>query len=152
MADIKIQPLGERLSDDEIAELAAALESVGAPRLPRSADDMELTIAEGIDNKAFEDILDRLEALDAACEIYLPIEFDGPLQVGDLQVGSVPALLEALDELKAELSIDEDEGDEDADEELADDLMAGKLRAMWKLIHHGATEATERLLPLHLVG
>ena len=153
MADIEIQPLGERLSDDEIAELAAALESAGAPRLPRTVDDMELTVAEGLDDKVFEDLLDRLEALDAACDIYLPIDFEGPVQVGDLTVGSVPSLLEALDELKAELSIDEDESDEEDDDDNQDeDLLAGKLRAMWKLLHQGATEANERLLPLHLVG
>ena len=158
MADIEVQPLAERLSDEEIEELAGALESVGAPRLPRVPEDMELTIAEGIDDKVLEDLLDRLEALDAACDIYLPIEFDGPVQVGDLSVGSLPALLEALDELKDELSVDEgdaddeDESDEADEDEDADDVLAGKLRAMWKLVWKGATEATERVLPLHLVG
>lgn len=162
MAHIEVAPLTERLSEEEIEELAAALASAGAPKLPAAGDGVELTVAEGIDEDVLDDFLDRLDALEAACDIYLPTEFEGCVSVGDMQVGSTAHLLEALEELKDELLIDADEDEDDEDEEDDDDedetsddaseIMEAKLKSLWKLFHTGATEATNRHLPLHIVG
>lgn len=144
MAVIEIQPLTERLSDEEIEELADALETVGAPRLLRSTEGNELTLAEGIDEDVLDELLDRLEEHDAACEIYLPAEFDGRVAVGDMMVGSVSSLVDALEVLRDELAGDEDDDGDSTVE-------AAKLRKIWKLLHDGANEALDRSLPLHLV-
>jgi len=64
------------------------------------------------------EFLDRLEAHDMAADIFLPVEFDGRLHVGDLRVASAVSLSETLEEMKEELSIEDDEYEEDdADEE-----------------------------------
>jgi hypothetical protein len=151
MAEIEIGPLTQRLSDDEIAELAGSLEKFGAPRLPAAPDDSPVTVGDALDDDAFSEFLDRLVSHDIACEIYLPVEFDGRLEVAELRVGSAPLLLEALEELKDELSIDEDE-DEEAYEDEDDDaaLLEGKLRHIWKLLYEGVQAAIERHLPLHI--
>ena len=160
MAGIKVMPLSERLGDDEIAELAAAMEHLGAPRLPRALDDTSLVVSEDVDDDVLAEFFDRLEAYDLACEIYLPVEFDGRVEVENLRVGSAQAVLDVLEEMKDELFADEDdEDDEDAeeDEPAADDydaeqreILDGKVRRIWKLFHAGAKEAVERKLPLHI--
>ncbi|MSP63495.1 MAG: hypothetical protein EXR72_24755 [Myxococcales bacterium] len=151
MAQIEIAPLSERLGDDEIVELAGGLESLGAPRLAKSSDDNPIPVGQPIDDDVLSEFLDRLEAHDVACEIYLPVEFEGRVEVADLRVGSAVALLEVLEELKDELGIDADDDADDADD--ADDdalLLDAKLRHVWKLLYDGASSAVERHLPLHL--
>ncbi len=152
MAEIEIAPLSERLSDEEIAELAGGLEQLGAPRLPKATDDQPVPVGDRIDDDVLAEFLDRLEAHDLACEIYLPMEFEGRVEVADLRVGSAMSLLEVLEELKDELAIDEDEDEDDDEDELDDDdlIMDAKLRHVWKLVYEGAHAALDRHLPLHL--
>jgi hypothetical protein len=150
MAEIDIGPLTDRFTDDEIAELAAQLEKVGAPQLPRGDESHPSPMGDGIDDNALSEFMDRLEGHDAAADIYLPVEFDGTLEVAELRVGSLPLLLEVLDELKDEL---DDEEEEAEDEESYDDdqkILAQQLRQAWKLFFKGATTALERHLPLHV--
>lgn len=151
MAVIEIQPLTERLSDEEIEELAEALETVGAPRLPRSGEGNQLTIAEGVDEDVLDELLDKLEEYDAACEIYLPAEFEGRVAVGDMQVGSLIALVDALDGLHDELFGDDDDDEDEEDDEDDSEVEVAELRKVWKLVLDGANEALDRSLPLHLV-
>jgi hypothetical protein len=152
MAEIEIGPLSDRLSDEEIAELAGSLEKVGAPQLPRAQDDATVTVGDGLDDDALLEFLDRLDAHDLACEIYLPVDFDGRVEVADLRVGSASLLLEALEELKDELAIEENLDDEEEEEfeEDEESLMDAKLRHLWKVFYDGATLAMERHLPLHV--
>jgi hypothetical protein len=152
MAEIEIGPLGERLSDEEIVELASGLENLGAPRLPKASSDEAVPVGD-VEDDVLSEFLDRLEAHDAACEIYLPVEFEGRVEVGDVRVGSAVHLLEVLDEMKDELAIDEEEDEEeDDDEEEGDDeaLLEPKLRLVWKLLFEGAQAAVDRHLPLLL--
>jgi hypothetical protein len=153
MAEIEIGPLGERLSDEEIVELANGLEQLGAPRLPKAASDEAVPVGD-VEDDVLSEFLDRLEAHDAACEIYLPVEFEGRVEVGDLRVGSAVHLLEVLDEMKDELAIDEeDEEEEEGDDEEGyeeDALLEPKLRHVWKLLFEGAQAAVDRHLPLLL--
>jgi len=96
------------------------------------------------------EFLDRLEAHDAACEIYLPVEFEGRIEVGEMRVGSAAALLEALEEMKDELAIDEDEDEEEEEEVEFDDLLDAKLKHVWKLLYDGAQAAIDRHMALML--
>jgi hypothetical protein len=153
MAEIGIMPLDERLSEEEIVELAAAMEELGAPRLPRSTDDAATTVADNVDDELLAEFLDRLEAHDIACDIYLPVEFDGCIDVSDVRVGSAHALIDVLDEMRDELFTDDDDDEEEEDddeEEDEEDLLEGKLRHVWKLFYTGAQNAVDRHLPLHV--
>ena len=150
MAEIEIGPLSDRLTDEEIAELAAQLEKVGAPQLPRGDEGHQATLGDGMDDNALSEFMDRLEGHDIAADIYLPIEFEGILEVADLRVGSLQLLVEILDELKDEL---DDEEEEAEDEESYDDdqkILAQQLRSAWKLFSTGSAAALERHLPLHV--
>jgi hypothetical protein len=150
MAEIEIGPLTDRLTDEEIAELAAQLEKVGAPQLPRGDESHQATLGDGLDDNALSEFMDRLEGHDAAAEIYLPVEFEGTFEVAELRVASLPLLVEVLEELKDEL---DDEEEEAEDEESYDDdqkILAQQLRQAWKLFYNGANAAIERHLPLHV--
>jgi hypothetical protein len=130
MAEIEIGPIADRLSEEEIEELRKGLEKLSAPKLGNTDDGAPASIAVGLDDDVLAEFLDRLEIHELACEIYLPMEFEGRLEVGDLRVGSAVALLEILGEIKEDLLVDDEEiedetkeasEDEDADEEEEED-------------------------------
>src|SRR5262245_9258162 len=156
MAEIEIAQLGDRLSDEEIVQLAGALEELGAPSLPKADDGTALTVGD-IDDDVMTEFLDRLDAHDLAAEIYLPGEFDGNADVAGMRVASAIALIEVLEEMKDELDVEEaaaedDEESEDGDEgELDDgDILASQLRLCWKLFYAGANTAVDKHLPMHI--
>jgi len=156
MADIEIGPLHDRLGEDEMAELTRALAKAGVGKLPRADDSGAAPIAKGIDDDVLAEFMDHLEANDIACEIYLPVEFDGRYEAADLRVGSVSVLIDVLEELKEDLAIenDDDADDEDEDEDDEDEeedalrLVEEQLRQVWKYFHDGAHSALDRGLPL----
>ena len=128
------------------------LERAGAPKIA-DGDDKDTISVGDLDDDVLTEFLDRLDGNDAAAEIYLPIEFDGNVEIGDLRVGSASFLLDVLDEMKDELVAeeDEDEEDEDDDEDDDDDRIAGRdLKRAWKLFNEGAAAAVEQKLPLHV--
>ena len=153
MAEIEIGPLTDRLGDDEIAELNARMDRMGFPRFVEDSDE-ELASVGDLDNDVLTEFLDRLDGNDAAAEIYLPVEFDGAIEIGDLRVGSAQFLLDVLEELKDELVAEEDEDEEeeeDDDEEDEDQQIHGReLKRAWKLFFDGATAAVLKKLPLHI--
>jgi hypothetical protein len=151
MAEIEIGPLSYRLSEEEIAELRGALDKLGAPALPASDESHSRSVGD-IDDEVLTEFFDRLEAHDAACEVYLPMEFDGRVEVAELRVGSAVQLLEALDEIKDDLAITADE-DEDPDDDDGDDyaaVLTGQLRECWRAFYAGCNATLERHLPLHV--
>lgn len=152
MAEIEIGPLSDHLSEEEITELAGALENFGVPRLPHSDEAAAATIAEGVDGDLVTEFLDRLEAHDVACEIYLPMEFEGRVEVSNLRVGSAATLLDILEEMKEDLDIeDASEGEAGEDDYGGDvELILKQLRHVWKLFHTAAQTALDRRLPLHV--
>jgi hypothetical protein len=150
MAEIDIGPLTDRLTDEEIAELAAQLEKVGAPQLPHGDESHPAALADGVDDNALSEFMDRLEGHDTAADIYLPVEFDGILEVAELRIGSLPLLLEVLDELKDELDDEEEEAEDDESYDDDSKILAAQLRITWKLFYTGATSAMDRHLPLHV--
>jgi hypothetical protein len=148
MAEIEIGPLSNRLSDDEIAELAKRMEKLGAPPLPRTDERHAATIADDVDDDALSDLMDRLEAHDLAADIYLPIEFEGTFEIADLRVASAAALLDALDEIKEELDADEEEDEEDFDDDDDEVNLDNEIRDAWRYILDGANAALDKKLPL----
>jgi hypothetical protein len=153
MAEIEIGPLSERLSDDEIHDLHGRLDRLGVAGLPRG-DDTGGGKADVVDSSAMEELLDRLDAHDVACEIYVPVEFDGRVEVAGWRVGSVNALIDALDEVKDELDLEEEEDEEEEDEDEDEDdpfemgAKKSELLRCWKHLYDGAQTALEQKLPL----
>jgi hypothetical protein len=153
MAEIEIGPLTDRLSDEEIAELARQMEKLGAPQLPRGDETGATAFNDVIDDDALSEFQDRLEAQDLAAEIYLPIEFDGAVEVAGMRVASASVLLDVLEELKDDLGIDEEEDEEEDDEADFDDdrrILEAQLKQVWKLFYTGAQAAMDKKLPLHI--
>ncbi|MEK6608461.1 MAG: hypothetical protein AABZ30_12445 [Myxococcota bacterium] len=151
MAAIEVAPLGDRFGEDEIAALASALQGVGAPVLPNADESAAKTIADGVDGELVADFLDRLEAFDMACDVYVPVEFESRVEVGELRVGSSQCLIDVLDEMKDDLDVEEEEetgGGEDGEGDF--DVIRAQMRQLWKLMYAGAHTSVERKLPLHL--
>jgi len=156
MAEIELAPLSHRLDDDETKTLVRLLEEAGAPRIAKHDEHSAHTIAARLSEEALTEFLDRLDAHDIGAEIYLPIEFEGRVVVGDYRVASSQLLLDVLEEMREELNVDaEEEGEDEEDEE--DDaeedegtVIEAQLRHIWHLVADGATESIEKNLPLHL--
>jgi hypothetical protein len=156
MAEIELGPLSDRLDDDEMKTLHKLVEQAGA-RLPTGDDHTTHTIAKRLSEDAMTEFLDRLEAHDMAADIYLPVEFDGRLHVGDLRVASAVLLSETLEEMKEELAIeddeyeDEDDEEDDEEEEEADGtVIEAQLRNIWQLVVDACSESLEKSMVLHL--
>ena len=158
MAEIELAPLSHRLDDEEMKTLSKLLEEVGAPAPARVDENVSHTIAARLSEEALTEFLDRLDAHDLGAEIYLPIEFEGRVTVGDYRVASTQALLDVLEEMREELDVDaededdeeEEEDDEDADDEDEGTVIEAQLRHIWHLVSDGAVESIEKGLPLHI--
>ena len=159
MAEIELAPLSHRLDEEEVKQLAKKLKDLGVTELDRGEDHANHTIASRLSEEAMTEFLDRLDAHDLAAEIYLPVEFDGRVTIGDLRVASTQALSDVLDEMKEELGVDdEDEGDEDEEEEDEDEdededegtVIEAQLRHIWHLVADAAAESVDKGMPLHL--
>lgn len=156
MSAIELAPLSERLDDEEVKTLGRLLEQAGA-KLPEMEDHTTQTFAKRLSEEAMTEFMDRLDAHDVAADIYLPLEFEGPLTVGDYRVASAYALQETLEEMKEELAIeDEDEYDDDEDEEEDGEEMdegsviEAQMRNIWQLVNDACVESIEKTFPLHL--
>jgi hypothetical protein len=157
MSAIELAPLSDRLDEDELKQLGKLLEQAGS-KLPAMDDHTTQTFAKRLSEEAMTEFLDRLDAHDVAADIYLPIEFEGPLTVGDYKVASAFALQDTLEEMKEELAIedeeeyeDEDEDEEDDDEEMDEgSVIEAQMRNIWQLVTDACTESIEKNFPLHL--
>jgi len=157
MAEIELAPLSHRLDDDEMKTLARLLDEAGVPKGGKADEHSTHTIAARLSEEALTEFLDRLDAHDIGAEIYLPLEFDGRIIVGEYRVASSQLLLEVLEEMKEELDVDAEEEEEDEEEEEEDDVeedegtvIEAQLRHIWHLVADGATESIEKNMPLHL--
>jgi hypothetical protein len=156
MAEIELAPLSHRLDDDEMKTLTRLLEEAGAPRIAKHDEHSAHTIAARLSEEALTEFLDRLDAHDIGAEIYVPIEFEGRVTVGEYRVASSQLLLDVLEEMREELNVDAEEEDEDEEDEEDDaeedegTVIEAQLRHIWHLVADGATESIEKNLPLHL--
>jgi hypothetical protein len=170
MTKIELGPLTQFLDDSEIKDLMKALKKLGVGDLPAS-DEAGGRVGDDLDEDVFADFLDRLDAEDAAADLYIPAEFDGVVEIAGIRVASSNALLDVLDEIKDDLAVSGDEAEEEEDddyeadededaeseeeeEEEDDDLVLKErqLRLCWKSLHAGATASVERELPLFVKG
>ncbi len=154
MSEIELAPLTDRLEDDEVKTLQKLLDQTGV-KFTNMDDSTTQTIAARLDEDAMTEFMDRLDAHDLAADIYLPVEFEGRLTVGDYQVASAQALVDVLEEIKDELAVEDEEADEEEDEDEDDyedegTVIEAQLRNIWKLVTDGCREAIDKNLPLHL--
>jgi hypothetical protein len=160
MSVIELAPLSETLDDDELKTLQQLLEKAGA-KFSGGEDQTRHKIASRLDEDAMTEFLDRLEAHDLAADIYVPVEFEGRLHVGDYRVASAQLLVDVLEEMKDELAVDEDadkeeyedeESEEEEEEEEEDEstVIEAQLRHIWQLVSDGCSESVEKNVPLHL--
>ncbi len=156
MAAIELSPISEHLSDDEVEALEAALAEVHSSPLDVDEQAQTTLLDSDIDDDLFAEFMDRLEVHDAACEVYVPPDFEDVLTVGEHQIGSAHMLLLVLEELREELFVDEDEEeDEEEDEDNYDlenaddpfmeegaaasfDFKEKQLRQLWHVLQQGA--------------
>jgi len=155
MSAIELAPLSDRLEEEDLKTLGRLLEQAGA-KMPEMEEHTTQTFAKRLSEEAMTEFLDRLDAHDIAADIYLPIEFEGPLTVGDYRVGSAYALQETLEEMKEELAIedyedeDEDEDEEDSEEVDEGSVIEAQMRNIWQLVNDACGESIEKNFPLHL--
>jgi hypothetical protein len=158
MSEIELAPLSETLDDDELRTLHKLIEQAGA-RLAGGEDQVRQKIATRLDEDAMTEFLDRLEAHDLAADIYVPVEFEGRLHVGDYRVASSQLLVDVLEEMKDELAVEADK-EEYEDEELEEEkeeseeedstVIEAQLRHIWQLVSDACNESVEKNVPLHL--
>ena len=148
MSEIELGPVSERLDEEEIKTLARLLDQAGVKYAVNDENLATQTIASRLSEDAMTEFLDRLEAHDLAAEIYLPVEFDGRLSLGDYRVASAQTLVDVLEEMKEELAVEEDEDEEeDVDEGT---VIEAQLRNIWRLVNDACGESVEKRVPLHL--
>jgi hypothetical protein len=145
MAELEIAPLAHRLEEDQLTLLHDLLQKHGIARLPRTAG-TPTTLGDRIDEDTLREFLDLLDSHDAACDVYLPVSLRAPLRVGSLRVGTTERLLDALEELRGDLDIEDEE--EVLDEDAPDDEPEARLRDLWRLFQQGAEAAQLKRLPL----
>lgn len=155
MANVEVGLLSDHLTEEEVEDLLAALQKADVSPLPDGDETGSGTIASGIDEDAMTEFIDRLEAHDMAADVYIPVEFDGLVESGDLRAASLSALVEVLEEIAEDLEIedpDEPDGLEDDEDELAYaseiEMLEGRLRHIWKAFYEGTHLALDHGLSL----
>jgi len=148
MAELRLLPLGDTLSTQQINALKHELVELGVDDLNEGDDDADLD--EALTEDQLTDFMDRLDAHDLACNIYLPVEFEGVVELGELSVGSAHSLLDALEELREELDIDEEEEEDEEDMDL--EVIEEQLRITWRVFLRAATTCVDRQVPLHVIS
>lgn len=168
MATLELSTLSEHLEADQIKAIKKALHEASAGALDGDEHAETIVLDRNLDGDVLNDFMDRLDANDAAADIYLPLDFEDVLEVDGLRIGSAEALALVLDSLKEDFFVDEDEDDddeeddeergslddeddEDLDEEPDDDddvVKDERLQHIWKLMAKGVKTATKRGLCL----
>ena len=159
MASIDVARVTDRLGEEEVAELLSALrEHLGEPEtsLPVEDESAARTVLGGLDETVLDEFMDRLESNDLGCNLYLAVEFEGKIDVGEFSVGSLPTLLDALEEMQDDLDIEDPDADVaddlDADDFESDlELVQAELRNVWRALFQGASEAMDADLALLVV-
>ncbi len=114
MASIEIGSLSQYFDQEEIdAFLAAFSEADVELELEDVEDDADGRLIEGdIDDDVFADFLDRLDANGAACDVYVPSDFEDVVEAAGSRLGSAHALMLVLDELRDDIFEEEEEAEE----------------------------------------
>jgi len=150
MPELRLIPVEDIMNKAQLKKLEQKLADAGIDDLDWEGDSDE-DLEEVLTEDQLTDFMDRLDARDLACDIYLPVEFEGRIEIGDHAVGSAQSLLEVLEELREELAIDEDE-DEEEEEDLDLDVIESQLRATWRTFLKSATTCVEKQVPLQIIS
>jgi len=167
MATLELGSLQDHLDSDQLRALRTALSDAGAPALPADDHADSVVVERDLDDDIVNDFFDRLEANDASAEVYLPIDFEDIIEVGDMRVGSSHALITVLEGLREDFFIDSsDDEDEDDDEDFDDealdddddDLFASddedtdigdeRLQRVWHAMNKGARSSVRKNVAL----
>jgi hypothetical protein len=151
MPELRLIPLQEMLSKAQLRALERELRDLGIDEIPLG-EDADADLEEALTEDQLNDFMDRLEARDLACDVYLPVEFDGRVAVGETGVGSAYALLDALEEIREELDIDEEEEKEEEEELDVDEVIGEQLRLAWRAFLRAANTCVEKQVPLRILG
>ncbi len=147
-------PLDEDALESVMEKLRAHLGEAGF-ELPTGDETASGTVENGLDDDVLDEFLDKLEPEELGCDYFVPVEFDGKLELDDFCVGSLPRLLEVLEELQDDLDIVDPEADaEDVEAgDYEDDMqvLQAELRNVWRALHVGAMEASEASLCLMVI-
>jgi hypothetical protein len=157
MASIELSPILDHLGEGDVDALESALADAGASPLDVDEDAESVFLDADLEDDLLAEIIDRLEVHDAACDIYVPPDFEEVFEIGGNRIGSAHMLLLVLQEMKEELFVDDDEDDDlsdidedynyaDSDETLDGDadaeepyaLKEKQLRHIWRLMYAGA--------------
>ena len=150
MPELKLVPLDELLSEADRKVLMSELAELDVVELPPEMDD-DAEVEEPLGDDHFADFLARLDAMDMAASIYLPVDFDGIVEVGDHTVGSATMLQEALEELREELELVEDPEEDDDEDGIDMEMIEERIRFTWHVFLRAANTCIDRQLPLLLV-
>ena len=154
MANVEVGTLNDHLTDEEVEELVAAIDRADIGTLPEGDDTGAGTVFSGIDEDAMTEFMDRLETHELAGDVFVPLEFDGLVEAGEIRAGSLSALVDVLEEMAEDLEIEDpdDADDIDDEEELAYaseiEMLEGRLRHIWKALYEGAHQALDHNLCL----
>lgn len=158
MAELDVGILVDRLGEDETERALRKLRKhMGEPglELPRGDASVSGTLAEGLDDGAVTELMDRLDAEDLGCDFFVPVDFEGKVDLGDFSLGSLPALLELLEEMMDDLKIedpDDEQVDPDEDDFESDmELLQARLRNVWRALYQAAQTAADANLTLSVV-
>ena len=149
MPELRLLPLSEALRPDQIDLILSKLAELGVDELPEGDDSVDFD--DVLSDNQLADFMDRLEAHDIACDIYLPIEFEGLIETDDQSIGSALVLAEALEELRDELDID-DEPDRDEDDELDLEMIEEQLSYAWHAFARATNACIARQIALHVIS
>jgi len=160
MASIRLAPLIEIIEQEFINVIESSLAELGAPPLDEDNEAESILLDGEVDDDLFVELLDRLESAEAACDIYVPPNFEDPIQAGEYIVGSSLQLINVLEDISEDLFgetpaaeyEEDDEGDyefDSLDEESDDDclndyendvaeLKGQQLLHIWTILHRGA--------------
>ncbi|HET6611118.1 MAG TPA: hypothetical protein VFG83_03985 [Kofleriaceae bacterium] len=161
MASLELSPLSEHLDAEEIELVNGAITELGENELELDESIDPVVIDRDLDDDSFADFMDRLEANDAAADIYVPGDFEDVIDISGYRVGSSHALLLILEAVKGDFFVDEDEeqdDDEEIDFEAMDEpdeevsqpedasmeLKDEEMRHLWKLMYRGAKTSVTR--------
>lgn len=115
MATIEISLLSEHLDESQIETMLAAISGNTTDTLDEGSDEDSIVVDSSIDDDLFIDFLGRLDANDLDADIYIPLDFEEVVEIGEFRVGSTHALQLVLDNLRDDFFVEAEEGEEDED-------------------------------------
>lgn len=158
MAELDVGLLADRLGEDEVERaLRKVRKHLGEPgfELPMGDTSAASTQHDKLDDGAVSELLDRLDAEELGCDYFIPVDFEGKIDLGDYSLGSLPSLLEVLEEMMDDLDIedpDADQDDPDEDDFESDmELLQARIRHVWRAFYQAAQAAMEASLTLSVV-